>query len=196
VNVDNSVNEHLVHVGARVEPALAEAVAQLAREGDRSLSRQVRRALSEHVAQHLPSVASAPPLGRPEADERRRLVGPAPEWVRWPARTSRPRTSSGWRSSKGSSGKETRPSGDRHARVRWAPSDGPASDRRPLAQMAPAPSEPRATPFSSRAPAVHRPFGLSSAACDLLVPARVARPRAPDPGAARADRGRALRLAP
>jgi hypothetical protein len=99
------------------------------------------------------------------------------------------RTSSGWRSSKGSNGKETRPSGDRQARVRWAPSDGPASDRRPLAQMAPAPSEPRATTFSSRDPAVHRPFGLFAAAADLLVPAQVARQRAPDPRAARSDRG-------
>jgi 5-methylcytosine-specific restriction endonuclease McrA len=106
-----------------------------------------------------------------------------------PRGTSRPRTSSGWRSSKGSSGKETRPSGDRQVRVRWAPSDGPASDRRPLAQMAPAPSEPRATTFSSRGPAVHRPFGLFVAAADLLVPAQVARPRAPDPRAARTDRG-------
>jgi hypothetical protein len=56
--------------------------------------------------------------------------------------TSRPRTSSGLRSSQGSSGKETRPSGDRQARVLWAPSDGPASDRRPRAQMAHAPAEP------------------------------------------------------
>jgi hypothetical protein len=103
--------------------------------------------------------------------------------------TSRPRTSSSWRSSKGSSGKETRPSGHRQARVRWAPSDGPASDRRPLAQMAPAPSEPRATTFSSRDPLVHRPFGLFVAAAGLLVPAQVARPRAPDPRAARTDRG-------
>ena len=97
--------------------------------------------------------------------------------------------SSGWRSSKGSSGKETRPSGDRQARVLWAPSDGPASDRRPRAQMAPAPSEPRATTFSSRDPVVHRPFGLFAAAADLLVPAQVARQRAPDPRAARTDRG-------
>jgi HNH endonuclease len=103
--------------------------------------------------------------------------------------TSRLRTSSAWRSSKGSSGKETRPSGDRQARVRWAPSDGPASDRRPHAQMAPAPSEPRAKTFSSRDPAVHRPFGLFAAAADLLVPAQVARQRVPDPRAARTDRG-------
>ena len=44
------------------------------------------------------------------------------------------------------------------------------------------------TTFSSRAPAVHRPFGLFSAAADLLVPAQVAHPRAPDPRAARTDR--------
>ena len=87
--MENPVDEHLVHVGARVEPALAEAVAQLAREGDRSLSRQIRRALSEHVAQQPPSVASAPPLGRPEADAPR--VGRArPDWFRWPERDVTP----------------------------------------------------------------------------------------------------------
>jgi 5-methylcytosine-specific restriction enzyme A len=55
--------------------------------------------------------------------------------------------------------------------------------------MAPAPSEPRATTLSSRAPAVHRPFGLFAAAAELLVPAQVAHRRAPDPRAARTDRG-------
>jgi hypothetical protein len=35
--------------------------------------------------------------------------------------------------------------------------------------MAPAPSEPRATTFSSRDPVVHRPFGLFAAASDLLA---------------------------
>ena len=112
----------------------------------------------------------------------------SPDIQRDTSGASRPRTSSAWRSSKGSSEKETRPSGDRQALVRWAPSDGPASDRRPLAQMAPAPSEPRATTFSSRDPAVHRPFGLFAATTDLLVPVQVAHPRA--------HRGRALRLAP
>jgi hypothetical protein len=77
---------------------------------------------------------------------------------------------------KGSSGKETRPSGDRQARVRWAPSDGPASDRRPRAQMAPAPSEPRDTTFASRDPSVHRPYGLFAGASDPFVPAQVAHP--------------------
>jgi hypothetical protein len=90
VNLDNSVKEHLVHVGARVEPELAEAVAQLAREGDRSLGRQIRRALSEHVAQQLPGVGSAPALGRPEPIERRGLVGPARDWFRWPERDLTP----------------------------------------------------------------------------------------------------------
>ena len=56
MHVDNSVNAHLVHIGARVEAELAEAVAQLAREGDRSLSRQVRRAIVEHVAARQDSV--------------------------------------------------------------------------------------------------------------------------------------------
>jgi hypothetical protein len=53
--------------------------------------------------------------------------------------------------------------------VRWAPSDGPRSDTRPPAQMAPAPSEPRDTTLSSRDPPVHRPFGLFADASDLLV---------------------------
>jgi hypothetical protein len=48
-------------------------------------------------------------------------------------------------------------------------------------KMAPAPSEPRATTFASRDPAVHRPFGLFAAASDLLVPAHVAHQRAADP---------------
>ena len=46
----NQVNSaHLVHVGAKVEPALAEAVRQLADSGDRSLSREIRRAIAKHV---------------------------------------------------------------------------------------------------------------------------------------------------
>jgi predicted transcriptional regulator len=40
---------HLVHIGARVEPELAAAVTRLAALGDRSVSRQVRRELAEHV---------------------------------------------------------------------------------------------------------------------------------------------------
>jgi hypothetical protein len=59
--VDNSVNEHLVHIGARVEPDLAEAVARLADAGDRSVSREIRRAIREHVAQQVPG--THPPLG-------------------------------------------------------------------------------------------------------------------------------------
>src|SRR5512133_2027095 len=41
--------ERLVTIGARVPAALAEAVAELADAGDRSLSREIRRAVQEHV---------------------------------------------------------------------------------------------------------------------------------------------------
>jgi hypothetical protein len=163
----------------RSSPAKAiEASAVRSGVPSRSTSRNSFRALALLLLSGVRSLSSAAGWSGPPVIGFAGLSG-----------TSRPRTSSGWRSSKGSSGKETRPSGDRQARVRWAPSDGPASDRRPLAQMAPAPSEPRATTFSSRAPAVHRPFGLFSGAADLLVPAQVAHPRAPDPRAARTDRG-------
>jgi hypothetical protein len=53
VNTANPENEHLVCLGARVEPELAEAVRALASAGDRSVSKQIRRALLEHV-EHLP----------------------------------------------------------------------------------------------------------------------------------------------
>lgn len=45
----SNVNEPKVTVAARVEPELAAAVARLAEAGDRSFSREVRRALREHV---------------------------------------------------------------------------------------------------------------------------------------------------
>jgi hypothetical protein len=50
VNTANPENEHLVCLGARVEPELAEAVRALASAGDRSVSREIRRALLQHVA--------------------------------------------------------------------------------------------------------------------------------------------------
>jgi hypothetical protein len=54
---------HLVHVGAKVEPALAEAVRQLADNGDRSLSREIRRAIAEHVERATdPGGSSSPRL--------------------------------------------------------------------------------------------------------------------------------------
>jgi hypothetical protein len=88
VNVDNSVNEHLVHVGARVEPELAEAVAQLAREGDRSLA--VRSDVPSRGTLHNTFRALSLLLERPETDERRGLVAPAPDWFRWPERDLTP----------------------------------------------------------------------------------------------------------
>jgi hypothetical protein len=74
VNSDN--REHLVHVGAKVEPNLADAVRQLADDGNRSLSREIRAAIAEHVSKEssAPAAASsfsaarsAPPLERGEA---------------------------------------------------------------------------------------------------------------------------------
>ena len=50
----NRENQGLVCIGARVEPELADAVAKLADRGDRSVSRQVRLALREHVAHESP----------------------------------------------------------------------------------------------------------------------------------------------
>ena len=99
------------------------------------------------------------------------IVKQNPHWFRWPERDVTPEDIERLEKLQGSNGKGSRPSGDTQARVLWAPSDGPASDRRPRAQMAPAPSEPRATTLSSRDPVVHRPFGLFAAASDLLVPA-------------------------
>jgi hypothetical protein len=41
----------LVTVGARVEPAIALAIARLADQGHRSVSREIRRALISHLEQ-------------------------------------------------------------------------------------------------------------------------------------------------
>ena len=46
----NDVNTRLVCVGARIEPELAAAMARLAEDGDRTVSRQIRRGIVEHVA--------------------------------------------------------------------------------------------------------------------------------------------------
>jgi hypothetical protein len=46
----NNANKS-ISLGARVEPELAEAVRSLDSAGDRTVSREVRRALLEHVAQ-------------------------------------------------------------------------------------------------------------------------------------------------
>jgi Ribbon-helix-helix protein, copG family len=65
----NQVNSaHLVHVGAKVEPALAEAVRQLADNGDRSLSREIRRAIAEHVERATDPGALPIPPQRPVVD--------------------------------------------------------------------------------------------------------------------------------
>ena len=66
VNSDN--REHLVHVGAKVESALAEAVRQLADNGDRSLSREIRRAIAEHVERATDPGALPIPPQRPVVD--------------------------------------------------------------------------------------------------------------------------------
>jgi hypothetical protein len=57
VHSDN--REHLVHVGAKVQPDLADAVRQLADDGNRSLSREIRAAITEHVKES--STTSADP---------------------------------------------------------------------------------------------------------------------------------------
>jgi hypothetical protein len=49
-NVRNVNRETKVTVASRVPPDLAEAVAQLADAGDRTISREIGRALKEHVA--------------------------------------------------------------------------------------------------------------------------------------------------
>jgi hypothetical protein len=52
-----------VTVAARVPPALAREVARLANAGDRTVSREVARAIREHVASQVPGVL---PSLRPE----------------------------------------------------------------------------------------------------------------------------------
>jgi hypothetical protein len=66
-NERNLERQRLVQVGARVEPELAAAVAQLADDGDRSVSREIRRALRYHV-QH--SSGGPPPTPAPEPERR------------------------------------------------------------------------------------------------------------------------------
>jgi hypothetical protein len=66
------VNEaNKVCIAARVEPELAAEVVRLAAAGDRSVSREIRRAIAEHVARQDPG-ASPPP--RPENPAASRLV--------------------------------------------------------------------------------------------------------------------------
>jgi hypothetical protein len=48
-NVNAANSEHRVTIAARVPPALAEAVAVLAERGDRTVSREVFRAIRAHV---------------------------------------------------------------------------------------------------------------------------------------------------
>jgi hypothetical protein len=69
-NVDNAhnVGEAVrVTVSARVPPALAREIARLADAGDRTVSREVARAIQKHVAGQVPG--SLPPLG-PDPAER------------------------------------------------------------------------------------------------------------------------------
>jgi hypothetical protein len=58
--VDSVNREYLVHVGAKVEPDLADAVRQLADDGNRSLSREIRAAIAEHVSKESSATAVAP----------------------------------------------------------------------------------------------------------------------------------------
>jgi hypothetical protein len=75
---ENAENHRLVQVGSRVEPELAAAVAELADAGDRSVSRQIRRAIREHVQRsEAPGVPPSPvaPAERRRPEE----VAPAVE---------------------------------------------------------------------------------------------------------------------
>jgi hypothetical protein len=64
----NAVNpERKVTVAARFPPALADAVAALADAGDRTLSREVFRAIREHVERSAAPSTSSP---RPDAPQR------------------------------------------------------------------------------------------------------------------------------
>jgi hypothetical protein len=64
--VENSA--HLVSLGARVEPDLAAAVRRLADAGDRSVSREIRRAIVEHVERRSAGLFSPPPSAPPAAE--------------------------------------------------------------------------------------------------------------------------------
>jgi hypothetical protein len=51
VHTDNPGNPRLVPVAAKVPVALADAITQLADAGDRTVSREIRRAIAAHVRQ-------------------------------------------------------------------------------------------------------------------------------------------------
>jgi predicted transcriptional regulator len=59
---ENVEHGPLLQVGARVPRELAAAIAHLADEGDRSVSREIRRAIQKHV-EESGSTASAPQAG-------------------------------------------------------------------------------------------------------------------------------------
>jgi hypothetical protein len=48
VNLENQ--EHLVHVGAKVPAEIRNAIERMAEDGNRSVSREVRQALQEHIS--------------------------------------------------------------------------------------------------------------------------------------------------
>jgi hypothetical protein len=75
---ENVENRRLVQVGSRLEPELAAAVAELADAGDRSVSREIRRAIREHVQRS--EAPGAPPSPAVPAERRRpEEVAPAVE---------------------------------------------------------------------------------------------------------------------
>lgn len=74
------MGENLVQIGAKVPAELAEAVARLADDGDRSISGEIRRAIREHVDRSGGSLGSARPLspdGRHDSESS--AEAPAPE---------------------------------------------------------------------------------------------------------------------
>lgn len=63
VRVDATHREHLVPISAKVPSALADAVSHLADAGDRTVSREVARAIRAHVES---SGVFSPSLSRPK----------------------------------------------------------------------------------------------------------------------------------
>jgi hypothetical protein len=63
----NRVNPRLVYVGAKVPAEDAEAIAQLADEGDRTVRREIRRAIREHLerSEAAGGTSSSPPSVSP-----------------------------------------------------------------------------------------------------------------------------------
>jgi hypothetical protein len=72
--MNDNLQERRKHiVSFQCEPSTTQLLAELARDGERSLSGEIRLALREHLERSTedPGVVPVPPLGRPEPIERR-----------------------------------------------------------------------------------------------------------------------------